>query len=401
MPADQFANDARTALAGGLAAAATSLAVDDPSAFPDGVPFRIRIGAELLLVTAGGSATPTWTVERGIEGTAAADHAAGASVVQVLTAGGLASLPAGTIGSSTETTLTGYLKGDGSEVSAQAVPIPVADGGTAAITAGGARSNLGLAIGTDVQAYDGDLAAVAALSTTGLVRRTGTNAWSAGTTVAVAEGGTGLTSISDGVLVAHSGSLGTVSMDRLLPAGVFLPYGGTSAPSGFLLCHGQAVSRSTYSALFAAIGTAGGSGDGSTTFNVPDLRGRVIAGLDNMGGTSANRIAGAWADSIGGSGGSESHTLSAGEMPSHGHSAGTLAAAAGGSHSHIFQPLAGTFGGQYGLVDSFNSGSSGTPSTQAGGVHSHTITGSTATAGSSQAHNNLQPTYAMNVIVKT
>lgn len=61
-------------------------------------------------------------------------------------------------------------------------------------------------------------------------------------------------------------------------------------PTGWLRCYGQAVSRTTYAALFAAIGTAFGAGDGTTTFNVPDLRGRAVAGKDDMGGSSAGRL---------------------------------------------------------------------------------------------------------------
>lgn len=76
----------------------------------------------------------------------------------------------------------------------------------------------------------------------------------------------------------------------LLPAGMMSPFAGGTAPTGWLLCDGSAVSRSTYAALFSAIGTAWGAGDGSTTFNLPDMRGRVPAGLDNLGGTAANRL---------------------------------------------------------------------------------------------------------------
>lgn len=75
-----------------------------------------------------------------------------------------------------------------------------------------------------------------------------------------------------------------------IPIGVVLPYAATAAPTGWLLCYGQAVSRTTYAPLFAIIGTVHGVGDGSTTFNVPDLRGRVPVGKDNMGGTPANRV---------------------------------------------------------------------------------------------------------------
>ena len=75
-----------------------------------------------------------------------------------------------------------------------------------------------------------------------------------------------------------------------VPTGVVQPFAGSTAPSGWLLCAGQAVSRSTYADLFSAIGTTYGAGDGSTTFGLPDLRGRVVAGEDDMGGTAANRL---------------------------------------------------------------------------------------------------------------
>jgi phage-related tail fiber protein len=65
-----------------------------------------------------------------------------------------------------------------------------------------------------------------------------------------------------------------------------------SAPSGFLTCAGQAVSRTTYSALFTAIGTTYGSGDGSTTFNLPDLRGEFVRGMDNGRGIDSGRVFG-------------------------------------------------------------------------------------------------------------
>lgn len=84
--------------------------------------------------------------------------------------------------------------------------------------------------------------------------------------------------------------LATSVANALVPVGTILPYGGASSPnSSWLLCYGQAVSRSTYSSVFAVIGTAYGVGDGSTTFNLPDLRGRTTVGNDSMGGTAANR----------------------------------------------------------------------------------------------------------------
>jgi len=80
----------------------------------------------------------------------------------------------------------------------------------------------------------------------------------------------------------------TVATTSSLPVGTINAFAGTTAPSQWYLCYGQSLSTTTYSALFSAIGyTYGGSGG---SFNVPDLRGRTLAGLDNMGGTNANRL---------------------------------------------------------------------------------------------------------------
>lgn len=75
-----------------------------------------------------------------------------------------------------------------------------------------------------------------------------------------------------------------------VPIGMTTAFGGATAPNGWLLCYGQAVSRTAYALLFAIIGTAFGIGDGSSTFNLPDLRGRLPLGADNMGGSPANRV---------------------------------------------------------------------------------------------------------------
>lgn len=75
-----------------------------------------------------------------------------------------------------------------------------------------------------------------------------------------------------------------------VPPGALFPFAGASAPSGYLLCDGAAVSRTTFADLFTAIGTLWGVGDGSTTFNVPDFRDRVPIGRGDMGGTAANRL---------------------------------------------------------------------------------------------------------------
>lgn len=98
------------------------------------------------------------------------------------------------------------------------------------------------------------------------------------------------------------------------PIGTIVAYGKASAPSGWLNCDGSAVSRTTYSALFSAIGTTYGTGDGSTTFNLPDLQGRVVVGL----GTATGAV-GATNHTLGQKAGEETHTLTITEMPSHAH----------------------------------------------------------------------------------
>lgn len=105
------------------------------------------------------------------------------------------------------------------------------------------------------------------------------------------------------------------------PIGGLMPYAGSTAPnSNFSLAYGAAISRTTYATLFALIGTTYGAGDGVTTFTIPDLRGRTIFGLDNMGGSTASRVtssgSGISGTTLGAAGGFESNTLTAGNIPS-------------------------------------------------------------------------------------
>lgn len=95
---------------------------------------------------------------------------------------------------------------------------------------------------------------------------------------------------SENIDLAANKKFTVASNPVMCPVGMLAPFAGASAPDGWLLCAGQAVSRSTYAALFAVVSTTYGSGDGSTTFNLPDLRGRTAVGKDDMGGSAANRV---------------------------------------------------------------------------------------------------------------
>ena len=102
---------------------------------------------------------------------------------------------------------------------------------------------------------------------------------------------------------------GAASGDTL-PIGSIVPYGSSTAPANWLVCDGSAVSRTTYADLFAVIGTSYGSGDGSTTFNLPNLKGKVPVGYNS----SETEF-----DTMGETGGEKKHTLTIQEMPSHKH----------------------------------------------------------------------------------
>ena len=170
----------------------------------------------------------------------------------------------------------------------------------------------------------------------------------------------------------------------------------STAPAGWLICYGQAVSRTTYAALFAAIGTVYGAGDGSTTFNVPDYRGRVLAAADNMGGVAAGRLTGYV---LGTAGGEQTHTLVTAEIPYHNHSVTDPGHAhVDGGHVHSFTGVSGTGN----VAAGFNYGL-GATSTAVGhaSIQSANTGISIGYAGSSGAHNNIQPTLAAYVFIYT
>lgn len=178
------------------------------------------------------------------------------------------------------------------------------------------------------------------------------------------------------------------------PTGTIKMTAKSVAPAGYLICDGTAVSRTTYSALFSAIGTAFGIGDGSTTFNVPDMRGRSPLGVGT--GTAT----GATAHSLGSKSGEETHILTSGENGAHTHGVNDTNPGSGSPHGWgSFAPL-GTLGGGFhvglygGTVPGHNADYYGLVNLGPTGV-------SIQASGFSTPHNNMHPYTTVTFCIKT
>lgn len=405
-----------TTLASNISNSATSCTVVSVTGWPTTFPFFAVISPgsskeEKVSVT--GITSTTLTIERAKDDTSAAAHDSGATIYPVFTA--LEANEANLVASAMTT------KGD----------LIVTDGLTI--------NRLG--VGTNAHVLQADSTATNGVK------------WGQVATAGIADGAVTSAKIADGTIVLSD--LAAALQEFLVPTGSINAWATNTAPTGWQLCDGTAVSRTTFSALFAVIGTTYGSGNGSTTFNLPNLKGRVLVGRD---------AAQTEFDTLGETGGAKTHTLATTEIPSHQHNVsayghGVNQSNALGTHDHSFSGTVSTGGGHshnisitdpghYHQVTYINrqrgTGSTGTdtPVNWAGvpnydtssnttgitasadsqGSHNHTFSGTTAAsanlshghsvsvndhpakltdgAGGGQAHNNLQPYMVLNYIIK-
>ena len=161
--------------------------------------------------------------------------------------------------------------------------------------------------------------------------------------------------------------------------GEIILFGGSDEPQDWLFCDGRAISRQTFEELFAVIGTTFGAGDGSTTFNIPDFKGRAPIGAGQGTGLTARTLG---TQNIG----AETHTLNADQMPSHIHKFQRQQWY--GADSEV--PGTGT-----GSIYSWKSGTGGTTSK----AYTNSNTAMYGPTGGGQAHNNMQPSTVVNFII--
>jgi len=200
---------------------------------------------------------------------------------------------------------------------------------------------------------------------------------------------------------ATSIAYNTLSLIPAIPPGTLMPFAGTVAPRGWMMCDGRSLSKSQYEKLYRAIGDTYGSS--SSEFSIPDMRGRVIVGVSEMRPLAET-------------GGSETHTLSVDEMPVHNHIGTTDS---NGAHVHSITDRGHTHT-QTTINDDFNASGTNPPgftSDSAGtrvwdninsattgieinsnGAHTHSFT--TQNKGNGEAHNNMQPYLSLHYIIR-
>ena len=204
--------------------------------------------------------------------------------------------------------------------------------------------------------------------------------------------------------IKTANSLNDFSFGDTVPVGTIVLFGGTAASKNWFFCNGTAISRKTYSKLFDVIGISFGHGDYTTTFNLPDFRGRFPLGQES----------GFY------QGGSSEITLTEAELPSHVHDKGNLFVTDGGFHTHSLQDPGHDHGGKTGDGPA-GEGNRGTVSgggfydrnrhvhviprgvtgisVNTAGSHTHNVEGTTASKGQGRAFQIMNPYQTVNYII--
>lgn len=177
-----------------------------------------------------------------------------------------------------------------------------------------------------------------------------------------------------------SSNLQTAVLAKLIQTGTVVMYGSLTPPPGWLNCDGAEVSRAAFATLYGVVRDTFGSGDASTTFNLPDFQRRIPIG---QGGVSVSGPA----NTIGSTGGEEKHQLTTAEMPAHTH---TQTA----DHSHVMRGLTGSGSSTGAFINTY------APNQVASGI-TDTAISTLDNTGSDTAHNNVQPSLVVNFIIKT
>lgn len=367
-----MANNAVGTLASGINTSVTSIALGAGQ----GAKFPSPTGSDYFMLTvvkADGSreimkctarSTDTLTVVRAQEGTLALSFLTGDRAENRMTAGSFSQLPAANLTTPRNFSITGKATASAQAFDGQAnVVLTVtsldATGLTNLVPAASLPDATESVKGASIRASNADVDAAPGV-----------------------QNDTDYLTVAKGVRLINV--LGT------MPAGVVLPFAGSSLPTGFQWPNGQAVSRVTFAALFTALGTTYGAGDGSNTFNLPDLRGRAPFGKDDLGGASAaSRLTSAGSGvngaALGASGGAQNVTLDISTMPLHGHPY---------RHSVEDDAISDLDGGMMTDGNAANRAAfTGTPS--------NTIGQQIGGTGGGAAHNNMPPALVTNYIIKS
>jgi microcystin-dependent protein len=395
---------------------ATSFEVNTTAGFPTSYPYTLALGYDLSneeLVTIIGASDTILTVGvtvaggpsaagRGVDGTNNQTHAAGEAVKHVISARDMTEAQAHIAAESGAHGITGSFVGttDTQTLTNKTItggtvnPTTLQQAGVAAVTTTGTQTLTNKTL-TSPAITDATITGTTAATSGTIALGTNASAITADSkTISAAEVG-----YLDGVTSAVQTQINTANtaITNNTPVGAVTMWVAADAPTGWTLCQGQAISRSTFGSLFTVIGTTYGAGDGSTTFNLPDLRGRVPMGA-GLGRNVAGNADLATSRTLGQRvSDAQTVTLTEAQIPSHNHTQN--------AHNHTQNPTIVDFGYSIVAGGAANAITVGTLQAAGGQLGPFTSTNQETTAtnnatGGGQAHENTQPSTVINFIIK-